>query len=668
MKPINTLPPFKRFCVTIGNLPSSYVDSMSYYECLMWLCKYLKDTVIPAINENAEAVKELQVAFTELKEYVDNYFENLDVQEEINNKLDEMVEDGTLEQVIAVYLKQPIRGELNVNQDGRFIIPNGSNITSGETRSAYSNAQGFCIVDSTHFIQLYLNRDDESDVTVVEYNPTDGSIYRSQVITTMGHANSCMYKDGYLYVTPYYDNKIIKYDYNTFNIVETYELSIPTKNICKDTKTNKVYLGNDTSIYEWEVDTTEFTKLFDITIPEFVNQSTGMLQDIACYNNYIYLLTSSFGNSKVIIFVFNLDGSIYTTYDLGTHNNYMYYGEGEGLDNIEDNFYMVTRYDTNPYNDYSVVSLNHLNPIKNIFVKRDNIPADSSTAYRIVNYGATNFFANGNEGTPFKYYFEFLIYNSFTPYNYGMSLYGSKQPKMRLYNENNVYVINNDNNCIIEGIEISNSNGILQGLKVQTNTAVLYDSMVYISKSDIRLNNCTIGNSESLNNLYCIYAQNSIVSLFLATLNSNVIPVYNSASIVNENCLSTARRTKSSQFQGKTIVNTTTSPISNGAASITFNDNLKQLLADDSDKQLHIMLHLNNTYNDLYFGITALTNTAVTTSKIVFIRDAGKIHSVSLSISYSLSGITVSITGTNLYDGTASSPYLSGSLNYRIIY
>ena len=37
---------------------------------------------------------------TEFKNYVTNYLENLDVQEEINNKLDDMVEDGTLERII----------------------------------------------------------------------------------------------------------------------------------------------------------------------------------------------------------------------------------------------------------------------------------------------------------------------------------------------------------------------------------------------------------------------------------------------------------------------------------------------------------------------------------------------------------------------------------------
>lgn len=103
-KEVISLPPFKRLCMTIGELPSSYVESMTYYEMLLWFTKYLQDTVIPALNNNAEAVNELQALFTELQTYVNNYFENLDVQEEINNKLDEMVESGEFEDLLSEYL------------------------------------------------------------------------------------------------------------------------------------------------------------------------------------------------------------------------------------------------------------------------------------------------------------------------------------------------------------------------------------------------------------------------------------------------------------------------------------------------------------------------------------------------------------------------------------
>ena len=101
---INSLPPFKKMCVTVGNLPSSFVESMSYYEALCWMYNFLDKTVIPAINTEGEAITELQTAFVTLKTYVDNYFENLDVQEEINNKLDDMAESGELTDIIAQYL------------------------------------------------------------------------------------------------------------------------------------------------------------------------------------------------------------------------------------------------------------------------------------------------------------------------------------------------------------------------------------------------------------------------------------------------------------------------------------------------------------------------------------------------------------------------------------
>lgn len=55
-------------------------------------------------KETKETVDEYIAKFVELKDFVDTYFENLDVQEEINNKLDAMVEDGTLQEIVGEYL------------------------------------------------------------------------------------------------------------------------------------------------------------------------------------------------------------------------------------------------------------------------------------------------------------------------------------------------------------------------------------------------------------------------------------------------------------------------------------------------------------------------------------------------------------------------------------
>lgn len=85
-------------------IPLAFDESMSYYECICALLEYINKTVMPDLNNVNEGLEELQSFYLQLQDYVNSYFDNLDVQEEINNKLDEMVEDGALEQIIEQYL------------------------------------------------------------------------------------------------------------------------------------------------------------------------------------------------------------------------------------------------------------------------------------------------------------------------------------------------------------------------------------------------------------------------------------------------------------------------------------------------------------------------------------------------------------------------------------
>ena len=102
---VDSLSPFTRFCISIGAIPTSYKMALTYEEQLLWLCDFLENTIIPTVNHNGLVVTELQELYIELKNYVDNYFTSLDIQNEINNKLDEMAEDGTLANIIAQYIK-----------------------------------------------------------------------------------------------------------------------------------------------------------------------------------------------------------------------------------------------------------------------------------------------------------------------------------------------------------------------------------------------------------------------------------------------------------------------------------------------------------------------------------------------------------------------------------
>ena len=97
------VPPFVLWCS--ATIPTAFDDSMSYYEALCALYKWVQDNIINVVNNNADILKDYIKLVDDLKKYVEDYFKNLDVQEEINNKLDDMAEKGQLAGIIAQFLE-----------------------------------------------------------------------------------------------------------------------------------------------------------------------------------------------------------------------------------------------------------------------------------------------------------------------------------------------------------------------------------------------------------------------------------------------------------------------------------------------------------------------------------------------------------------------------------
>lgn len=92
---------FRFWCQKI--LPMVYDDSLSYYETLCGLTNHLND-MISNLNTMGVDVTNLHQAYVMLQEWVNNYFDNLDVQNEINNKLDTMASDGSLSAIVKPIL------------------------------------------------------------------------------------------------------------------------------------------------------------------------------------------------------------------------------------------------------------------------------------------------------------------------------------------------------------------------------------------------------------------------------------------------------------------------------------------------------------------------------------------------------------------------------------
>lgn len=106
------LSPFILFCK--ATLPTAFGEELSYYETLVAFQNFLNQQVIPAYNaleqntNNFETnmtnnYNELMTVWKQMQEWINHYFDNLDVQEEINNKVDELVSNGTLNSILANY-------------------------------------------------------------------------------------------------------------------------------------------------------------------------------------------------------------------------------------------------------------------------------------------------------------------------------------------------------------------------------------------------------------------------------------------------------------------------------------------------------------------------------------------------------------------------------------
>lgn len=94
---------FRAWCQKV--LPSVYDDSLSYYELL---CKVLK--VIEEIIKDLDTLEVndtgLREAYTKLENYVNNYFADLNVKDAVDNFMQGILDDGTLEDLIEQYYEK----------------------------------------------------------------------------------------------------------------------------------------------------------------------------------------------------------------------------------------------------------------------------------------------------------------------------------------------------------------------------------------------------------------------------------------------------------------------------------------------------------------------------------------------------------------------------------
>lgn len=136
------LTPFQLFVKSNFPFIEATYEALDNYGLYCKIVEYLNDVIA---NENTveDNVTALYNAFVSLNTYVSNYFDNLDVQEEINNKLDEMATTGVLQQIINEYFE-------GVNSAINQINNKVNQITSGAPAGVYATYAALVSADPPH--------------------------------------------------------------------------------------------------------------------------------------------------------------------------------------------------------------------------------------------------------------------------------------------------------------------------------------------------------------------------------------------------------------------------------------------------------------------------------------------------------------------------------------
>lgn len=322
-----TLKSFRYWCQKV--LPLVYDDSLSYYELLCKVVDYLNKTMEDVETLHGD-VTNLHEAYVKLQSYINDYFSTLDIQKEINNKLDEMVKDGTLDTIIANYLNQAIN---NFISQRVFRIRNKAN--------EISFGQGCCFTGTTF---LLCGDKDSTSQRIAECNQ-NGDILRSVTYedSHMGHANGIAKNGNYVYVV----NGVTSTDITILN----YE-TLTVENYITQTKYDNVYgiceynetiyvlcrIGNVVYICKLTSENT-LEEMCHFTEPT-VYTSFGLIRQGFCIiGNYAYIVYNY--NNNIIKVNIN-SGLIYGTIDIGMGDGYYPYGEVETTVNVNNQLYMLT--------------------------------------------------------------------------------------------------------------------------------------------------------------------------------------------------------------------------------------------------------------------------------------------------------------------------------------
>lgn len=538
LRPIQSLSPFKRFCCTIGNLPSSYVESMSYMELTYWLCDYLQNTVIPAIDNNAQAVKELQELFIELQNYVNNYFNTVDFNQKVAEQLDKMVLDGTLANII----NQEIFGELNTKINNVLQINKNKIISSLFAEYSlpndyinYKSMQSGCITDNYIVVGVIPQDENTQNTLLIVIDKETMEVVNLITPYIFHHCDAMCFANGYLYI----NDPLVKKIYsiaeseliqNSIQFANVIDYTANIAGICYNTDNNSFYGASGNYLYKLN---NNFEIVETYTVDK-TNSDNSVVQGISYIDGKIIItkvdlptttILTNYVNKTIIT---DITGNILLNYEnsmnvQGECEWAQYFNNGLVLEckyttnstgrSVDIRFYLINyfeNYGSNKYTDFS-----------NSLTNNENLN-NNQTLNFYCDKTATNILADGSEDYPFhdlQHLINFIL-NLSTNNTIRIYLKGN-------YENQTIIINNNKKNLIITSLDENKPTiGNIIGYNNQFEFENLICDRIDVYNSNITLKSCSISNDNSTG----VFLFNSL--LILKDI-SSISGCYNGINAVN---------------------------------------------------------------------------------------------------------------------------------------
>lgn len=545
------LSPFKWF--VLENFPFIEADFDALTEWQLF-CKLGKEInkIINSVNLSGEQVEKLTNGFNDLQNYVNNYFANLDIQEEINNKLNEMTEDGTLARIINQEIFGEINTKINNLTNDVTLINNNKhtfnniNLTNFGSTSDNGNQQGMCIDKVNNIMYIYTETNYPIG-KITAYNLTNGLQMNVYENIQGFHGNSLLYKNNKIYIATVKNDSG---DTNTNTNIIVFDLSTLTtttlsmfNNIADfvwgltDYVENKILVAlantndnfNNILLYTLDI-TTNVIEKKEITNTYNIYTEYTWHQDICYTNNHLYILCSE-SNQLIDLLEENNTFNVISILNLENNDNFgQFIGEVEGIDIINNygnaTMLLFSKY-YEPEISRNMLIFDLINPIFGINQQLQKIwrPQYAFSNFVYVNSNNNTIFKTGiNSQSGFNNLHQAVLFKKYN--KLGINVINiaidniEETTKIKLYNTNNLNIYSTKSLKFDTFQLICCTNIVLHLQSVKFNiTNIIIDNSKNITLSNININKLTVEYSTLYLNTVTL---NATANNFLKILMSKV--------------------------------------------------------------------------------------------------------------------------------------------------